>query len=189
MHITQVMDGVHLHVRACARADVPPFLPRKRLDGLRLNLVCVQRPICQAFTKFKSGAHLHVRTPFWHLGNGQMDCSEIWYVVRDPLARRFTEVSSGMHVHVCTCSPPFCISRTAGQIVLKYDAWLGYHELCVLHRMGYICTSARVIAHTFKYIYSLPLVYRQKGVLLLSRFLADLFCSDDLVSKSDSFDN
>ena len=27
MHITQVMDGVHLHVRTCATAgaDVPPF--------------------------------------------------------------------------------------------------------------------------------------------------------------------
>ena len=25
MHITQVMGGVHLHVRTCARADVPPF--------------------------------------------------------------------------------------------------------------------------------------------------------------------
>ena len=26
MHITQVMDGVHLHVRTCARVDVPLFL-------------------------------------------------------------------------------------------------------------------------------------------------------------------
>ena len=25
MHITQVMVGVHLHVRTCARADVPLF--------------------------------------------------------------------------------------------------------------------------------------------------------------------
>ena len=25
MHVTQVMGVVHLHVRTCARADVPPF--------------------------------------------------------------------------------------------------------------------------------------------------------------------
>ena len=25
MHITQVTGGMHLHVRACARKDVPPF--------------------------------------------------------------------------------------------------------------------------------------------------------------------
>ena len=36
MHIKQFIGGEHLHVRTCARADVPPFsVFRKLLDGLR----------------------------------------------------------------------------------------------------------------------------------------------------------
>ena len=33
-HITQVMDGVHLHVHTFARAYVPPSVSRKRLYEL-----------------------------------------------------------------------------------------------------------------------------------------------------------
>ena len=76
------------------------------------------------FTLFRGGVHLHVRTPFPHLGNDWTDCAEIWYVARDQLARQFTQTKNGVHLHVRTCVSLFHISGTAGQIALKFGMLL-----------------------------------------------------------------
>ena len=73
-------------------------------------------------------ARAHMRTcrcaPFPYLANDWTDCAEIWYAVIDALARHFKEVDDGVQLHVRTCALLFCISRTAGWIALKFDAWL-----------------------------------------------------------------
>ena len=63
MHITQVMGGVHLHMRTCARADVPPFLYLGNGWTDCAEIWCVARdPLAKLFAKVNGGAHLHVRT-------------------------------------------------------------------------------------------------------------------------------
>ena len=90
------MDGVHLHMRTCPRADAPLFLylGNGRTDCTEI-LCVVREPSARHFTKVWGGvsaARAHVHTPFSYLGNGLMDCAEIWYAVRDPLDKRFTEI-------------------------------------------------------------------------------------------------
>ena len=67
--------------------------------------------------------------PFSYLGNGWMDCAEIWCVARGSLAMHSTQNGGYLHEHTGLC-------------------------------------------HIFKNIYSLPLVQRPKGVLLVGRHLA-----------------
>ena len=63
MHITQVMGGVHLHVRTCARADVPPFLYLGNGWTDCAEIWCVVRdPLARLFTNVHGGAQLHMRT-------------------------------------------------------------------------------------------------------------------------------
>ena len=131
---TKVYDGVHLHVRMCARADVPvlriPVAPLSYLgigwtDRAEIWYV-VSDPLARLFAKVKSGAQLHVRTypPLFYLVNGWMDCAEIWCEAGGPLAMHFTRDGGYLHGQTGNC-------------------------------------------HSFKYIYSLPLVHRPKGVLPL----------------------
>ena len=57
------MAGVHLHVRTCARADVPPFLYLR--NGWRdcAEIWCVVKDqLERLFAKVIGGAQLHVRT-------------------------------------------------------------------------------------------------------------------------------
>ena len=63
MHITHVMSGVHLHVRTCASADVPPFpyLGNGWTDCAEIWCV-VRDPLAMRFTLLRGGVHLHVRT-------------------------------------------------------------------------------------------------------------------------------
>ena len=49
-----------------------------------------------------------------------------------------------MHTFRCIMCPIFRISGTTGRTALKLGVWLEDHQLCVLHSMGDICTSARV---------------------------------------------
>ena len=70
MHITQVRGGMHLHVRACARADVPPFpyLGNGWTNCAEIWLV-VRAPLAWSFTKVNGGVQVHVRTcaPFFRI--------------------------------------------------------------------------------------------------------------------------
>ena len=63
MHITQVMGGVHLHVRTCACADVPPFLyiGNGWTDCAEIWFVA-RDPLALRFTKVNGGVQVHVRT-------------------------------------------------------------------------------------------------------------------------------
>ena len=74
---------------------------------------------------------------------------------------RFPEVNGGVHVCTCITLPVFC-----ERIVLFFFFARGPQAMC-LHRTGDICPSACVTGHTCKYIYSLPLVHRPKGILLV----------------------
>ena len=98
-------------------------------------------------------------------------------MVRDPLAKRFTKADVGevrtcsctrrAQPHVCMCTCLFFISGTAGQTALKFGVWLGDKWLCILHRMGDSALTQLCVTHSFKHMYSLPLVHRPKGVLLV----------------------
>ena len=100
------------------------------------------------------------------IGNGWTDCAEIWYVVRDSLAKRFPKVNV-RYVRRCTaarelvgitfpylvngrmdCTEIWCVARRPVALRFTQD--------------GRFCTNAR-ITHTFKHIYSPPLVHRQKA--------------------------
>ena len=77
MHIGQVMGEVHLLVRTCTRAEVPPFpyLENGWTDCAEILVMVVRRqvdrPISQLFfTNVKDVVQLHVRNLFSHLGNG-----------------------------------------------------------------------------------------------------------------------
>ena len=62
IHVAQVMGGIHLHVRMCARADILPFsyLGKESTDCAEIK--CVARdPLTNRFTQVKIGLHLHVR--------------------------------------------------------------------------------------------------------------------------------
>ena len=123
-------------------------------------------------------AHAHVRTLFSHLGKGWTDCVEIWYVVRGPLAKHFTKadvmyvrtyLGTAARVHVrilfpylkngwTDCAETWCVAR--GPLAMR----------CT--QDGRFCTNASVPNyHTFKHIYSLPLVRRPKGVILVDIFV------------------
>ena len=129
MHITQVMDGVYLHVRTCRCAPFP-YLGNGRMDCAEIWCV-VRDSLAKRFTKAYGRVHLHVRTcapadvPLFRiLENGWTDCAEIWYVVRDPLARLFAKVNDGAQLHVRTF---FRITETAGRIALTFGMWLETH--------------------------------------------------------------
>ena len=80
------------------------------------------------------------------------------------------EVQVHVHLYLCTyrCTFPY-LGNGYGQFALKFGVWL--EDLCALHRMVDIRTSARVTVHTFQHICSLPLVHRPKGGLLVLTFL------------------
>ena len=63
MRITQVVGGVHLHVRTCARADVPPFpyLGNGWTNCAEIWFVA-RDPLAWRFTKANDGVQVHVRT-------------------------------------------------------------------------------------------------------------------------------
>ena len=95
MRITQVVGGVHLHVRTCARADVPPFpyVGNGWTDCAEIWYV-VKNTLPYRFTEINGGVKVHVRTcapPLPYLGNGWTDCAEIWCVTMGPLSLRFTQ--------------------------------------------------------------------------------------------------
>ena len=73
MYIPQAMTGgEHLHVRSCARADVPQcFVSReRRTDGA--DIFCAVRDqLANRSTLFRGGVHLHVRT-----------CAPLFYISR-----------------------------------------------------------------------------------------------------------
>ena len=111
-------------------------------------------------TQVMGGVHLHVLmcrcAPFTYLGNGWIDCVEIWCVVRDTLARLLQKSRMGYickcaRAHVQTC-PFFRISEMAGRIALKLYMSLENRQLGILQkcRVGYSCTYARV--HPLSYL-------------------------------------
>ena len=63
MHITQVIGGLHLHLRTCARADAPPFpyLGNDWTDCAEIWFV-VRDPLPSRFTKVNGWIQVHVRT-------------------------------------------------------------------------------------------------------------------------------
>ena len=71
------------------------------------------------------------------LGNGWADCVEIWYALGNPLAIAYAVVTVGVSPHVRTCTPRFCISQTARQIVFKFGVWVSSPYLSA------VCTCAR----------------------------------------------
>ena len=79
------------------------------------------------------------------LGNGWADCVEIWYALGNPLAIAYAVVTDGVSLHVRTCTPRFCISQTARQIVFKFVVWVSSPYLSAFHKswVGYLCTCAR----------------------------------------------
>ena len=79
------------------------------------------------------------------LGNGWVDCVEIWYALGNPLATAYAVVTDGVSLHVRTCTPRFCISQTARPIVFKFGVWVSGHYLSAFHKswVGYLCTCAR----------------------------------------------
>ena len=108
MHIPQVIGGVYLHMRTCARACAI----RDQLFGV------VRDQLAMRFAPLRGGVPLHpkrgahVCTPFPYLGNDWTDCAEIWYVVTDELARQYTQTKDGVHLHVRTCGcAPFSVSQ------------------------------------------------------------------------------
>ena len=127
MHIAQVMGGVYLHVRTCARLDEPPllYLGNGWMDCPETWFV-VRHQLPKRFAQVKSGVHLRVRTcvPFSYLGNGWTVCAEIWCVVRDPLVMHLTQTNGGVHLHVHTRESLFRISETAGCTALNVGVWL-----------------------------------------------------------------
>ena len=56
----------------------------------------------------------------------------------------FAVVTGGVSPHVRTCTPRFCISRTARPIVNKFGMWVRSHYLSALHKpwVGCIRTCA-----------------------------------------------
>ena len=54
------------------------------------------------------------------LGNGWVDCVEIWYVLEDPLVTAYAVVTGGISLHLRTCKPRFCISGTARPIGFNF---------------------------------------------------------------------
>ena len=79
MHITQVMGGVHLNVRKCARAGRPHFHISETAGRITLKFgVWLETHQIWRFTKVY-GVHLHVRmcacadVPLSYLGIGWTD--------------------------------------------------------------------------------------------------------------------
>ena len=82
-------------------------------------------------------ARAHVQryphTALMYLGNGLVDCVQIWYVGWGSLTKCLPQVMDGVHLHVRTCAPlfhkcsPCCFSVTAGPIALKFGMHLGTH--------------------------------------------------------------
>ena len=54
------------------------------------------------------------------LGNGWVDCVEIWHALGDPLVTAYAVVTDGVSLHVRTCRPRFCISGTAWPIEFNF---------------------------------------------------------------------
>ena len=79
------------------------------------------------------------------LGNGWVDCVEIWYALGNPLATAYAVVTDGVSLHVRTCTPRFCISQTARPIVFKFGVWVSSRYQSAFHKswVGYPCTCAR----------------------------------------------
>ena len=127
MHIAQVMGGIYLYVRTCARVDEPPpsYLGNGWMDCPEIWFVD-RHKLPKRFAQVKSGVHLRVRTcvPFSYLGNGWTVCAEIWCVVRKQLDMRFTQTNGGVHLHVHTCQSLFGISETDGRTALNFGVWL-----------------------------------------------------------------
>ena len=78
VYIAQVMGVVHLHMRTCARADVPRllYLGNGWTDCAEIWYV-VRDPSARRFTEVDDGVHLHMTTcacanvpHFSYLGNG-----------------------------------------------------------------------------------------------------------------------
>ena len=76
MHIAQVMGGVHLHMRTCERADVPPPFRISETDGriaLKIGEM-VRGPLAMRFTQ--NGGYPHERT---------CNCTHIKHICSLPL--------------------------------------------------------------------------------------------------------
>ena len=101
MRITQIMVGVHLHVRTCRCAPFPN-LRNGWTDCGEIWCVVIDQ-LARLFAQVNDGAGAHGRTPFSYLGNGWTNYAEIWYAVRDSLAKRFTKVDAS-YVRTCSCT-------------------------------------------------------------------------------------
>ena len=86
-----------------------------------------------------------INVPLLFLGNGWADCVEIWYALGNPLVTAYAVVTDGVSLHVRTCTPRFCISRTARPIEFNFGVRVRGHELGAYHMswVGYLCTCAR----------------------------------------------
>ena len=76
------------------------------------------------------------------LGNGWVDCVEIWYAFGNPLATAYAVVTDGVSLHVRTCTPRFCISQTARPIVFNHP--FPFFPLTIVFLVIDIVTSARI---------------------------------------------
>ena len=70
MHITQIMDGVHLHVRTCRCAHFP-YLGNGWTNCAEIWCV-VRDTLASRFAKVKGGVNLHVRAADLHAAHVQM---------------------------------------------------------------------------------------------------------------------
>ena len=76
------------------------------------------------------GLQLHAHadvSPFLYLGNGWVDCTEIWYVITDPLASFFFAKAEG-HAPLTVCmqrgpNSPLTTHQTSAQSVQAFSRY------------------------------------------------------------------
>ena len=129
-----VVDSVHYWVFTCRRSII------NTNTNTNTNLACTWEPIsyslCSSYG-WGISARAHVQryphTALLYLGNGLVDCVQIWYVGSGSLTKCLPQVMDGVHLHVRTCAPlfhkcsPCCFSVTAEPIALKFGMHLVTH--------------------------------------------------------------
>ena len=110
MHITHIMGGIYLHMRTCARADVPLLRISGPAGRIALKFgVWVERQIYQAYYKSLWWGTAARAQPFF-VTQKWLDGLR-WYVIRYPLAKRFYRETHQLGVlhnlmvgYTCTCA-------------------------------------------------------------------------------------
>ena len=99
--IREAMWRMHLHVRTCARADVPLF-------SVSREIWCVIRgPLAMRFKLLRVELIVHTCARahhFSHLRDRRTFCSKIWCAVRHALSARFAQDGGHLHERTCSCT-------------------------------------------------------------------------------------